>query len=109
MSEKTAIHPLPKGYFPIRITFATGLAARFIEAASQKHRLAIVQQPHPATIHPNLSTSDQREEAVLAVPFPDKEQLRVDFNIFAAEMETEHGVKTEFLMESAAEFLPTQR
>lgn len=97
MSEKLACSTLPKGYFPIRICVGTGLSERFIEEARQNHSIAIVQQTRPK--------GDSAEEAVIAVPFADKEMLRVDFNIFASEMEREHGVKTAFLMESATEFM----
>ena len=93
MNEKPERQAMPKGYFPIRITVGTGLAERFINEAGQKHSIAIVLPPKP--------TDEQHEEAVIAVPFADKEMLRVDFNIFAYEMEAEYGVKTEFLMESA--------
>lgn len=97
MSEKEGNQSLPKGYFPIRITVGTGLAERFIEEAEQKHSIVVVQAPR--------RIDEQHEEAVIAVPFADKEMLRVCFNIFASEMETEHGVTTEFLMESATEYM----
>ena len=98
MNEKGEFMTIPKGYFPIRITVGTGLVERFIEEASQRHSITIVQQPR--------KTDERHEEVVIAVPFADKEMLRVDFNIFAAEMEREHGMKTEFLMESSTEFMP---
>lgn len=98
MSEKVTNQALPKGYFPIRITVGTGLAERFIEEARQKHCIAIVQDTRPI--------DELREEAIIAVPFADKELLRVDFNIFASEMETERGVNTEFVMESATDLFP---
>ena len=93
MSEKAANKELPIGYFPVRITVGAGLVERFIEEAEQRHKIAIIQPSRPV--------GELYEEAVVAVPFPDKEMLRVDFNIFASEMETEHGVTTDFLMESA--------
>lgn len=97
MHEKAQQTSLPRGYFPIRITLGTGLANRFINEAKQNHSISILQTPQP--------TDQQYEEAVIAVPFPDKEMLRIAFNIFASKMEREHGVNTKFLMESATEFM----
>lgn len=92
MCEKASSQAVPKGYFPVRITVGIGLTERFINETKQRHSIAIVQPPRP--------TDDEYEEAVIAVPFADKEMLRVDFNIFASEMESEHGARTEFLMSS---------
>ena len=97
-NEKVRGQALPKGFFPVRITVGKGLSERFIEEARQRHDVFVVQPPLPI--------GEEREEVVIAVPFADKEMLRVDFNIFASEMESEHGVRTEFLMESATEFMP---
>lgn len=97
MEEKAVSQPLPHGYFPVRITLATGLASRFISEARQQHPIAVIQPPYPA--------DDCCETAVIATTFRNKELLRVAFNIFAADMETEHGIKMKCLMESATEFM----
>lgn len=93
MSERITSQPLPNGYFPIRIIVRTGLSERFIEDSMQRHKIIIIQAPKP--------TGNQYEEAIIAVPFADKEMLRIDFNIFASEMETRYGRNMEFRMESA--------
>jgi hypothetical protein len=48
-----------------------------------------------------LSGNTQQAEAVIAVPFADRETIRVDFNIYASEMEDKHGMGLYFHMESA--------
>jgi len=71
---------------------AINLLERFIEQASKKFNLTIVK---------NLSGNTSYAEMVVAVPFADRENIRVDFNIFASEVEEEHRMGLYFHMESA--------
>lgn len=93
MNKKNAPRTLPHGYFPLRIHAATGMAQRFVDTIGSAYDVAIISPP--------TSASPGIEETVIAVPFPMKETVRIDFNIFASEMEAEEGVRTEFHMESA--------
>ena len=47
-----------------------------------------------------LSRTNQAE-ATIAIPFPDRENIRIDFNIFASEVEDEGYHSLYFHMESA--------
>lgn len=86
--------------FPVHIsvenkrdgTSAIDLLKRFVEEANKKFDLTIVE---------TLSGNAQKAEAVIAVPFADRENIRVDFNIFASDVEDEHGTGLYFHMESA--------
>lgn len=86
--------------FPVHIsvenkcenTSAITQLGRFMEEASKKFDLTIVK---------TLSGDTMNAEAVIAVPFADRENIRIDFNIFASEVEDEHGTGLYFHMESA--------
>ena len=90
----------PKGHFPVHITVdashhtsdALQLLNRFIILMQKKYALAIISSPTGTPPH---------AEATLSVPFPDRENIRIDFNIFTSEMEDEHGTGLYFHMESA--------
>ncbi|MBO7570051.1 MAG: hypothetical protein J6T11_06850 [Bacteroidaceae bacterium] len=86
--------------FPVHIsvenkrkeTSAINLLEHFMEEAGKKFDLSIVK---------TLSGNTQQAETVIAVPFADRENIRVDFNIYASEMEDKHGTGLYFHMESA--------
>ena len=91
----------PRGFFPVRIRIdrqgknehpALHLLEQFIETTRQRYEVAIVEAPRGDSTH---------AEAVVAVPFPEREHIRVDFNIFASEKEEELGQGYYFYMESA--------
>ena len=95
---------LGKQYFPIRISIdklsgghsgddinkhrpnAIKLLSRFLYEASEKYDLKLVDIQGG-----NLHNAIPRQaEAVIAVPFADKENVRVDFNVFASEIGEEY-------------------
>ena len=86
--------------FPVHIsvenkcenTSAITLLERFMEEAGKKFDLTILEVPSGDTMN---------AEAVIAVPFADRENIRIDFNIYASEVEDEHGTGLYFHMESA--------
>ena len=90
----------PQGHFPVHIivegknTMADALCLleQFIEQSREKHPSAVVKQPTGNSTH---------AEAFITVPFPDRENIRIEFNIFASDMEDEHGTGLYFYMESA--------
>ena len=76
----------PKGHFPVHISVtgksmngdALSLLEKFVE-----------------------QSGETKAEATISVPFPDRENIRIDFNIFASEMEETCGKELYFYMESA--------
>lgn len=101
--DKTAHETLRKGFFPLRISvndkqgmLAVEMLTRFIQEMSQKYDLQVITSSHP-------DNSPRQAEAIIAVPFPDKEPIRVDFNVFASVVEYECGdaYRFYFFMESA--------
>lgn len=114
-----AMEPMSKSYFAVRIRIdglrgghsgddinkhrlnAIKTMARFLTIASDKYdlRLCDIQGGNLHNAIPRYA------EAVVAVPFPDKENLRVDFNIFASEVGAEYPDETaaQFLLESEAD------
>ena len=90
----------PKGHFPVHISVTAkstnantlSLLQQFIQRMEAKYTLAIQQAPSGT---PSLA------QATISVPFPDRENIRIDFNIFASEMEDVHGQGLYFHMESA--------
>lgn len=111
MGENTELPALKRGYFPLRIRVedkekeAAGKTAAipasqallqgFIERIEGKYQLQTLQAP------------TSKGEALIAVPFPDKEMVRVDFNIYASEAEAQDdtSLRFYFYMESAYESL----
>lgn len=95
---------LSKKYFPVRIIIdglrgghsgddinkhrlnANKVLARFLNEAQGKYDLQVVDI-QAGGLH---NAIPRHAEAVIAVPFPDKENLRVDFNIFSSEIEAEY-------------------
>jgi len=96
--------PLSKSYFPLHISIdklrgghsgddinkhrpnAIKLLARFIYDMNEKYDLKLIDFQGG-----NLHNAIPRQaEAVIAVPFPDKENVRVDFNIFSSELGDEY-------------------
>ena len=113
MNNKSSL-AYPKGYFPLHISvcdrccrsvsenkdectenLTAKILNRFISFAKGKYDLHVILQPE------NKET--QQAEALIAVPFPDRENIRIDFNIFASEVDREYNDDTrfEFRMESA--------
>ena len=92
--------PYPKGSFPVRISVtgngsgsnASDLLASFMDEAQENYQLSIVSP---------LLGDASHAEAVIAVPFPDREHIRIAFNIFASEAEDQYGTGLYFHMESA--------
>ena len=99
MDEKKQ-QPYPKGHFPVHLSVTAkgttadplSLLQQFIQRVEVKYPLAI-QQPPSGT--PSLA------EAILSVPFPDRENIRIDFNLFSSEMDDTYGSTLYFHMESA--------
>lgn len=104
----TPIVEMSKKYFAVRIT-VDGLRGGHSGDDIQKHRLnankALVRFIAEAQQKYDLQLCDiqagglhnaipRHAEAVIAVPFPDKENLRVDFNIFSSELEAEFHDET---------------
>lgn len=103
----------PKGFFPVHISICVNtsskestaddatchkidiklLVDRFILLAKEKYDLYIISNSQ-------LSRTNQAE-ATIAIPFPDRENIRIDFNIFASEVEDEGYHSLYFHMESA--------
>lgn len=105
----TPLCPLSKKYFPVRIT-VDGLRGGHSGDDIQKHRLnankALVRFIAQAQAKYDLQLCDiqagglhnaipRHAEAIIAVPFPDKENLRIDFNIFSSELEAEFQDETK--------------
>lgn len=89
---------LKTGYFPLRIRITDNggnpipeLLTRFLQQVSTTYHLQILEAP------------PQTSEALIAVPFPDKEKIRIDFNIFASDVEETMPPlsRYHFFMESA--------
>lgn len=86
--------------FPVHISVenssdtisATTLLKQFIEQASQRYQLTLIAPP---------SGTHQQADAIISVPFPHREHIRIDFNIFASDIEDLHGSHFYFHMESA--------
>ena len=78
---------------------ANKILARFLNAALDKYDLRLC-----SISGGNLHNAIPRDaEAVIAVPFADRERIRVDFNVFAAEVQDEYHVTerdAKFLMET---------
>lgn len=75
---------------------ANKVLARFLNAAMDKYdmRLCSIQGGNLHNAIPRDAT------AVIAVPFADREKIRIDFNVFASEVEAEYHVT-----ETAAQFI----
>ena len=78
-----------------RLSQSDGLAVLrdFVASVSSKYAVRDVES----------SESASRAEVVIAVPFANRELIRVDFNVFAAQFEAEHPEVPDvyFRMESA--------
>ena len=98
--EKSEQQKYPKGHFPLHLTIdssksdgdAIMLLQTFIRKAAEKYALAIVEEP---------SGDATQAQTIISVPFPHREDIRIDYNIFASEMEEEHGSGLYFHMDSA--------
>ena len=102
MTDGTGQKGYPRGNFPVRISVKRGSegcsALTLIDAF-----LAQSKQKYPLTLLEAATGDDSYAEAVIAVPFPEREHIRIDFNIFASEMEDRFGAGLYFHMESAFE------
>lgn len=101
--DKTELETLRRGFFPLRISIddkrgglATELLMRFINETKQKYDLQIIALNHP-------NNTPHHAEAIVAISFPHKESVRVDFNVFTCIIEDECGdaFRYNFFMESA--------
>ena len=98
--DKKEQNSYPKGHFPVHISVtgksmhgdALSLLEKFVEQAGEKYPLAILEKP---------SGEATKAEATISVPFPDRENIRIDFNIFASDMEETCGKDPHFYMGSA--------
>ena len=99
----TPLIELSKKYFPVRIIIdglrgghsgddinkhrlnANKALIRFLDEAKHKYDLQLIDI-QAGGLH---NAIPRHAEAVVAVPFPDKENLRVDFNIYSSEIEAE--------------------
>ena len=110
--------PVPAGYFYLRVGVdklhgghsgddidkgyanANKVLARFLNTAQDKYDLRLC-----SISGGNLHNAIPRDAvAVIAVPFADRENIRVDFNVFAAQVQDEYHVterEAKFFMESA--------
>lgn len=109
--------PVPTGYLFLRVGVdkfhgghsgddiekgfanANKILARFLNAAQDKYDMRLC-----SISGGNLHNAIPRDAtAVIAVPFADREKIRVDFNVFAAEVQDEYHVterEAKFFMES---------
>jgi len=109
--------PVPTGYLFLRVGVdkfhgghsgddiekgfanANKILARFLNAAQDKYDMRLC-----SISGGNLHNAIPRDAtAVIAVPFADREKIRVDFNVFAAEVQDEYHVTerdAKFFMES---------
>ena len=109
--------PVPAGYFFLRVALdkfhgghsgddiekgfanANKILGRFLNVALDKYDLRLI-----SISGGNLHNAIPRDAtAVIAVPFADRERIRVDFNLFAAEIQEEYHVTErtpKFIMES---------
>ena len=109
--------PVPEGYMFLRVGVdrlhgghsgddidkgyanANKILARFLNGAIDKYDLRLC-----SISGGNLHNAIPRDAvAVIAVPFADRERIRVDFNVFASEIQSEYHVterEAEFFMES---------
>lgn len=99
LTDGTRQKGYPRGSFPVRISVkgAEGCSAltlidAFLTQSKQKYLLTLLE---------TATGDDSHAEAVIAVLFPEREHIRIDFNIFASEMEEKHGTGIFFHMESA--------
>ena len=87
-------HYLEKGF-----ANANKILARFLNAALDKYDLRLC-----SISGGNLHNAIPRDAtAVIAVPFADRERIRIDFNIFAAQVQDEYHVterESKFFMET---------
>ncbi|MBR1667727.1 MAG: hypothetical protein IJ693_05530 [Bacteroidaceae bacterium] len=98
--DKSEQRSYPKGHFPVRISVdrkqgdasALHLLGEFIGMAQEKYETATVEPLTGGALH---------AETTISVPFPDRENIRIDFNIYASETEEKHGKGFYFYMESA--------
>ena len=78
---------------------ANKILARFLNRALEKYDLRLISLSGG-----NLHNAIPRDaEAVIAVPFADRENIRVDFNVFASEVQDEYHVterEAKFYMET---------
>ena len=110
--------PVPAGYFFLRVGVdklhgghsgddidkgyanANKVLARFLNTALDKYDMRLC-----SISGGNLHNAIPRDAvAVIAVPFADREKIRVDFNVFAAQVQDEYHVterEAKFFMESA--------
>ena len=110
--------PVPAGYFFLRVGVdklhgghsgddidkgyanANKVLARFLNTALDKYDMRLC-----SISGGNLHNAIPRDAvAVIAVPFADRENIRVDFNVFAAQIQDEYHVterEAKFFMESA--------
>ena len=110
--------PVPAGYFFLRVGVdklhgghsgddidkgyanANKVLARFLNTALDKYDMRLC-----SISGGNLHNAIPRDAvAVIAVPFADREKIRVDFNVFAAQIQDEYHVterEAKFFMESA--------
>ena len=109
--------PVPAGYLFLRVGVdkfhgghsgddiekgfanANKILARFLNAAQDKYDMRLC-----SISGGNLHNAIPRDAtAVIAVPFADREKIRVDFNVFASEVQDEYHVterEAKFFMES---------
>lgn len=92
----------PKGHFPLLVQvwdkgtkgLALQLLQEFVAQAANEYMLSVLRAPEG---------DGAFAETVCSVPFPDRERIRISFNIFASEKEDEFGDNFVFHMESAFE------
>lgn len=112
-----SLEPMPAGMFCFTLTVkgltgghsgddidkkranANKLLARFLYLCQEKYDLRLIDM-HAGGLH---NAIPREAHCVCAVPMKDKESVRVDWNLFAADVEEEYSVterQVEFLMES---------
>lgn len=108
---------LSKSYFPVRIVVdglrgghsgddinkhrlnANKALVRFIAQAMKKYDLQLIDI-QAGGLH---NAIPRHAEAVVAVPFPDRENIRVDFNIYSSELEAEYHDETNMRLTMESE------
>lgn len=85
---------------------ANKLLARFLYIIREKYGCCLISDFQGGNLH---NAIPRHAEAVVAIPFKDRENIRIDFNIFSSEIEGEYPDEesVSFKMESVGENVQT--
>ncbi|MBQ9362263.1 MAG: hypothetical protein IJT97_02460 [Bacteroidaceae bacterium] len=85
----------------LQYTDAQAVLNSFIQSVKAKYELGICEETNSGSLSDQQAAT--HAEAILTVPFSERESVRIDYNIFAAQFEDEHPEDSDvyFRMESA--------